>query len=222
MARKKLAKFAALKGMGNVFEMEDKVDLKGKWEDFFGNDGSVVLEIGCGTGAYTNALAERFAGKNFIGIDRKGDRIWRAAKDAARLNCCNVAFLKIYGEDLMEYFGEGEVDEIWITFPDPYPKPSKAGQRLCSSRFLEIYKRILRKGGAVHLKTDFLDLFEFGVESAKKCGFEIEEEVRDVHGEGRLPTLKKGLNEVVEIMTLYEKYYVKEGRKINYTRIKKK
>ena len=198
MPRKKLKRFAELEEFDNVF-FDDS------WRDFFGG-GEVVLELACAAGQYCLALGERFPEKNFIGVDVKKERIWKGAKKAEGMK--NVGFIARRIEDLEEYFKKGEVSEIWITFPDPHPKPCKFKQRLTSSRFLPIYKRLLKAGGVVHLKTDSEDLFNFSVESFEEEGWECEEIIRDVW--------KGGAEGVLAVQTYYESMYLKEARKIKY------
>ncbi|MDR1273398.1 MAG: tRNA (guanosine(46)-N7)-methyltransferase TrmB, partial [Odoribacteraceae bacterium] len=159
MGRNKLAKFADMERLENVFQPAHRevfrVDhpLKGAWNArVFGRDAPVVLEIGCGKGEYTVELASEHPGTNFIGLDVKGARLWSGATEAARRGLRNVAFLRVRAEMLASLFAPGEVAEIWITFPDP--QMSKARQRLTGSRFLALYREILAPGGAIHLKTD--------------------------------------------------------------------
>ncbi len=201
MTRKKLKRFAEIKTFKNVFQKKGK---------YFKNKNPVVLELGCGAGHYTLALAEKFPKKNFIGMDRKGDRIWQAAKKALTEKRKNIAFVNGYIERLGEYFKKGDVSEIWITFPDPYPKPSREGHRLTAPKFLESYKKLFgKKDGMIHLKTDSLKLFEYSLEILKKNEFKIVEEIRDLHS-------KKKIGELLKIRTLYEERFIKEGRKIYY------
>ncbi len=200
-------KIAAVTELANVLEYP--VEMKGKWrEDFFQSAGELVLELGCGSGQYTLNLAEKFPQKNFIGIDRKGDRIWRGAKDS--LSVKNAGFCRILIERLADFFAPGEVDEIWVTFPDPRSKPSKANQRLISPRFLEIYRQVCKPGAVVHLKTDFLPVFDYAVSVVKEDeGCEILEEIRDVHGQAEV-------SDLLAILTYYEKRFMGEGVPINY------
>ena len=206
MARTKLRKIEGVGELENVFVKPE--EMKGKWAEWFGG-GEIVLELACAAGGYTLALAEKWPQRNFVGVDKKGDRIWRGAQKALADGQKNVAFVRCMIEHLDGYFAEGEVREIWITFPDPFSKPSRAGRRLTSERFLPKYKKILRNGGKVHLKTDDLPLFEYSVETAKEFGCGILEEVRDVHGQEVVP-------EILQIETYYEKKWKAMGRKIYY------
>lgn len=200
MPRKKLKRFAELKELENVF-------FDREWRDFFG-EGEVVLELACAAGQYCLALAERFPEKNFIGVDVKGERIWKGSKKAEGMK--NVGFIAGRIEKLEDFFEKNEVGEIWITFPDPHPRPCKSKQRLTSGRFLPIYSRLMKKGGVVHLKTDSDDLFNFSVESFEKEGWQCEEIIRDVW--------KDGAEGILAVQTYYESKYLKEGRTIKYGR----
>ena len=159
MAQKKLQRFADIKEFTNVLEYPQ--DMQGKWHQFFQNDNPVVLELACGKGEYTVGLARLYPDLNTIGIDIKGNRIWRGAKTALDENLQNAAFLRTRIEQLGDYFSPGEVSEIWITFPDPQLRMSKQKKRLTHPRFLRIYQRILKEAGAVHLKTDSPQLYDF-------------------------------------------------------------
>jgi len=208
MGRSKLKKFAEIKTFKNVFDYNSKI--KGKWhKSFFKNTNPIVLELGCGQGHYTVALSQKFPKKNFIGVDRKGNRIWGAAKKALNQKWNNVAFLNIHIENLENFFKKNEISEIWLTFPDPYSKPSKAARRLSSSRFLNIYREVMKNKGIIHLKTDNLPLFEFSIETAKKEKCKILKEIRNLHGQKKIPDL-------LQIKTFYEEKFMKEGKPIYY------
>lgn len=172
--RRKLEKFADLLQFPNVWETtgQDSAVLRtapfqtsvmaGRWnEEAFGNDGPLVLELACGRGEYTLQLARKFPRRNFIGCDIKGARIWQGANKALTEQLSNVAFLRIRIENLHRHFLPGEVDEIWITFPDPFPR--KVNRRLTAPRMFDSYKKILSPGGVVHLKTDDLDLYQYSL-----------------------------------------------------------
>ena len=155
MGKDKLKRFAEIETFSNVLQLDAGKVYKGNWgANFFKNNNPVVLELACGKGEYTVNLAQMFPGKNFIGIDYKGNRIWRGAKTAIEDGVPNVAFLRMQIETLIEYFAPGEVDEIWITFPDPQPQLSREKKRLTSPRFLNMYQIVLKPGGAINLKTD--------------------------------------------------------------------
>ena len=162
MGKNKLAKFAEMETFPHVLQypfarlQQEAFPLRGRWrEDFFHNDRPIVLELGCGKGEYTVGLGELYPEKNFIGVDVKGARIWTGAKASHEAGMTNVAFLRGEIESLTSFFAPGEVDEIWITFPDPQMK--KVTKRLTSSRFIRRYLEVLRPGGSIHLKTDSPD-----------------------------------------------------------------
>ena len=145
MGKDKLRRFAEITEFDNVIELDDGKILKGNWSGKqFKNNNPIILELGCGKGEYTVNLAKLFPGINFIGIDYKGNRIWRGAKTALEENINNVAFLRIQIENLLDYFSKNEISEIWITFPDPQPQVSREKKRLTSPRFLIMYKAILQ------------------------------------------------------------------------------
>jgi tRNA (guanine-N7-)-methyltransferase len=165
MGKDKLRRFAEIETFSNVLQLDEGKPYKGEWsKSFFKNDNPVVLELACGKGEYTVNLAVLFPDKNFIGIDYKGNRIWRGAKTALEDGVNNVAFLRIQIENLEDYFGPGEVDEIWITFPDPQPQLSREKKRLTSPRFLDKYILLLKPGGCVNLKTDNDGLYAYTAE----------------------------------------------------------
>jgi tRNA (guanine-N7-)-methyltransferase len=182
--------------------------LKGKWHSgVFGNNNPIVLELGCGRGEYTIEMAKEFPEKNFIGIDIKGARLWRGAKTAHEENMRNVAFVRTRIEFIKSVFGEGEISEIWITFPDPQIK--RLNKRLTSAKFIESYYSFLNEGALIHLKTDSRFLHEYTAAMAKENGFEILEEIKDIYGEGKADRL-------LSIKTHYEKQYIGKGLPITY------
>ncbi|MBO4489511.1 MAG: tRNA (guanosine(46)-N7)-methyltransferase TrmB [Bacteroidales bacterium] len=218
MAKHKLARFAENKTFGNLFQHTDydrenpNFPLKGKWRsDYFHNDHPIVLELGCGKGDYTIALAKRHPEINYIGVDRKGARLWRGCKDAIEGGMANVAFLRITIDKLSDYFAEGEVDEIWVTFPDPQVKHER--KRLVSPRFVGYYKSVMKEGGGViHLKTDSRELYSYVKESASGYGWKILVDVEDVYAQPCDPIL-------TEVQTFYERMWLSEGRTISYLEI---
>ena len=219
--RAKLEKFAALDGFTNVFQNFDfrepklihlghEVDLKNKWsEQYFRNDHPIVLELACGTGVYTNSLAKLFPGKNFIGVDIKGNRIWRGALTALESNTSNVAFVRTKIELLETFFASEEISEIWITFPDPFSKTRKQERRLTSPRFLELYKRLLPPNGIMHLKTDAVDFYTYTKDQLREQNIQIDQDVTDVYALDPLPN-------VLDIQTKYERMHLADGKKIMY------
>ena len=187
--------------------------LKGRWgEDFWHNAAPIVLEIGCGRGEYTLGLARRRADKNFIGIDIKGARLWRGAKTATEEGISNAAFLRTRVEVIDSFFGPGEVDEIWITFPDPQLK--KPRKRLTSAMFLNRYMRFLKPGGVVHLKTDSAHLYEYTKALVEANGIVPEAASVDVYADRGLA------DEVRAIQTTYEGRFLDEGLAITYLRFR--
>lgn len=207
MAQKKLQRFADLKTFSNVLEYP--ADMKGKWRAFFKNDNPVVLELACGRGEYTVGMAQLFLKQNFIGVDVKGNRMYIGAKKCLTDNITNAGFLRTQIEKLAEYFGAGEVDDIWITFPDPQLRTSKAKKRLTHPRFLRLYQQILRAGGFVHLKTDSPDLYLFTKRVAELYGLCIVEDSDNVYAE---PAVKEEL----KIKTHYESLDIAQSKKIHY------
>ncbi len=157
MGQKKLERFAAIKTFKNVLEFPE--EMPGKWADFFGNKNPLTLELACGKGEYTNGLAALYPHQNFLGIDIKGNRIWRGAKNALDNGLQNAAFLRTEIEKIDCYFAKEEVDGIWITFPDPQLQKFK--KRLTHPRYLRTYQKILKPEGTIHLKTDSPVLYTF-------------------------------------------------------------
>lgn len=207
MAQKKLYRFAQIKTFSNVFEYPE--GMQGKWQDHFENKNPVVLELACGQGEYTVALADLYPQKNFIGIDVKGNRMYIGAKKALNEKKSNAAFLRTQIEMLPDYFSEGEVDEIWITFPDPQLRISKAKKRLTHPRFLRLYQRILRTGGTVNLKTDSPKLYEFTKLVISMYGLTLIEDYEDAYSQENIaPELK--------IKTYYESLDIAGSNRIHY------
>jgi len=184
--------------------------LKGNWSrEIFGNTNPIVLELGCGKGEYTTGLARRFPGKNFIGTDIKGARIWRGAKTAIEENLANVAFLRTRIEFMESFFARDEVDEIWITFPDPHPGKRNSNKRLTCPWFLNKYRNFLKNNGMIHLKTDNPELFDYTEKLISENNLQIIRSTRDLHSEN--PD-----DEILAIRTHYEESFLEKGLKINY------
>ncbi|MBL7917330.1 MAG: tRNA (guanosine(46)-N7)-methyltransferase TrmB [Bacteroidia bacterium] len=185
---------------------------KGKWrEQFFKNNNPIVLELGCGKGEYTVGLGEKNRNKNFIGVDLKGNRIWTGAKYALENKLDNIAFLRSRIDFIENCFEKDEVDEIWITFPDPQPQKTRARKRLTNIRFLNYYKKILKPGGIIHLKTDSTSLYEYTLEVLKENNFPIIWHTNNLYKD--CPTDRK---ELIEIKTYYEKLFTERGEDIKY------
>src|ERR1700730_506101 len=159
MGSKKLQRFEAIRSFSNVLQYPE--GMAGKWNVFFKNNNPITLELGCGKGEYTVGLSTLYPDKNFIGVDLKGNRIYSGAKESLKNNLDNAAFLRTQIDKIDSYFSTCEVSEIWITFPDPQLRTSRAKKRLTHPRFLRLYQSILKPGGVVHLKTDSPSLFYF-------------------------------------------------------------
>ena len=218
MSRNKLEKFAENKTFPNFFEPDNAIIhgedflLKGNWQKkFFNNSNPIVVELGCGRGEYTVGLAEKYPDTNFIGIDRKGARMWQGCKFSVEKGMKNAAFIRTQIGLIRHYFDEGEISEIWLTFPDPQPKRSKANKRLTSPLFLDFYKGILKTNGFIHLKTDDEALFEYTLSVINDLKYKIIEEKSDIHS-------LEHLDEILQIETYYEKKWKEEGSKIYYVK----
>jgi tRNA (guanine-N7-)-methyltransferase len=184
--------------------------LKGAWRaQVFHNQNPVVLELGCGKGEYTIALAQRFPGKNFIGVDIKGARLWRGAKTATEQQLPNVAFIRTRIDFIESFFAPGEINEIWITFPDPQPKAAK--RRLTAPEFLARYGKFLAHGGAIHLKTDSRPLHDYTKALATQHLLQVWESHTDIYGTG-------AASDLLAIKTHYEQLFLKKGLPITYLR----
>jgi len=207
MAQKKLERFAAIKTFSNVLEYPS--EMKGCWHNFFKNNNPVILELACGRGEYTVGLSQLHPHQNFIGVDVKGNRMFIGAKKCLAENLTNAAFLRTQIEKLTDYFDAGEVDEIWITFPDPQLRNSKAKKRLIHPRFLRLYRDILKPGGFIHLKTDSPDLYFFTKKVAELYDLTIVEDLDNVYNQ----TFVK---EDLKIKTHYESLDIAKSKKIHY------
>lgn len=215
--RTKLRRFAEIKENTNVLEegKEMFTEIKGKWNEcFFHNDNDIVVELGCGRGEYTVGLAEHFPDKNFVGMDIKGERIWKGSTSAIEKGLSNVGFLRTIIQLMENFFVEDEIAEIWVTFPDPRPKERDIKRRLTSPRFMRMYEKLLKKDGWVKFKTDNTALFDYTLNEV-------------------LPTMKikdlvytKNLyssdlhQEHFSIKTKYEKLFYDKGENIKYLKFK--
>jgi tRNA (guanine-N7-)-methyltransferase len=207
MAQKKLIRFAAIKTFANVLEYPENI--KGKWNTFFKNNNPVILELACGRGEYTVGLAKLFRLQNFIGVDVKGNRMFIGAKKCLAEKIINAAFLRTQIEKLADYFTHGEVDEIWITFPDPQLRVSRAKKRLTHPRYLRLYQQILKPGGYIHLKTDSPDLYRFTKKVAQLYELLLVEDCTDVYRQ-------TAVKEELKIITHYESLDIAKSNKIHY------
>lgn len=209
MAQKKLYRFAQIKTFKNVLEYPPL--MKGRWAAHFGNRNPVILELACGRGEYTVGLARLHPDMNFIGVDVKGNRMYIGAKTALDESLSNAAFLRTQIEQLDNYFQKDEVDEIWITFPDPQLRVSKAKKRLTHPRFLRLYSKILKTGGPVHLKTDSPQLYDFTIQVCSLYQLPILEKADNIlNMQHIMPELK--------IKTHYESLDIAKSNQIHYIR----
>lgn len=213
----KLEKFSELESFGNCFkfyfeEISNGFHLKGKWEEkFFKNSNPIVLELGCGKGEYTVGLAENNPDKNYLGVDIKGNRIWSGAKYAIENNLDNVGFVRTRIDFIDHCFLQNEVDEIWITFPDPQPQKTRARKRLTHPIFLNRYKKFLKPGGIIHLKTDSTSLYNYTLETIAENNHKLIWHTDDLYTgcpENRL--------ELINIKTYYEKLFTEKGEDVKY------
>ncbi|MBT9187359.1 tRNA (guanosine(46)-N7)-methyltransferase TrmB [Zobellia russellii] len=218
-SKNKLKRFKENETFSNVIQpnrdaVKQGFEKRGKWNDFFGNDNPIVLELGCGKGEYTVGLAKQDPSKNFIGIDIKGARLWRGAKTALEDNLKNVAFLRTQIELIDELFAQDEVSEIWITFPDPQIKYKRTKHRMTNEAFLAKYKKILRPDGLMHLKTDSEFMHGYTLGLLHGLGLEVNYANHDVYKNEGSP------KEVLELQTFYEKQYLEKGKPITYIQFK--
>jgi len=235
MAKRKLKKFAEVSAFENCFFLSfenskaEGLPLKGKWhKEYFKNNNPIVLELGCGKGEYTVGLAKRFPEKNFIGVDIKGNRIWTGAKTAIESKMNNVAFIRTRIDFIESCFSEGEVDEIWITFPDPQPQKTRVRNRLTNMMFINRYKVILKKGGFVNLKTDNEPFYEYTKEVIAGNNLKLIDSTNDLYA--NVTRLLSGSSDsdsyrnentqrdeaLTTIKTYYEKKFSDLGFKICY------
>jgi len=207
MAQKKLQRFAAIKTFANVLEYP--VNMQGQWHCFFKNNNPVVLELACGRGEYTVGLAKLYPDKNFIGVDIKGNRMFIGAKKCLAEKINNAAFLRTQIEKIPDYFTANEVSDIWITFPDPQLRLSKAKKRLTHPRFLRLYLQILRPSGSIHLKTDSPVLFNFTKKVIALYGLSLIEETENVFA-------GNNISEALKIKTHYESMDIAKSKAVFY------
>lgn len=206
MGQKKLIRFAAIREMENVFEYPE--NMKGKWNDHFCNSNPIVLELACGRGEYTVGLSELYPNNNYIGVDVKGNRMYIGAKKCLEENRKNAAFLRTQIEMIDTYFAPGEVSEIWLTFPDPQLRLSRAEKRLTHPRFLRLYQRFIKSGGDIHLKTDSPILYNFTKKVIELYSLTRVEDCNNVYKEIDRPELK--------IKTHYEGLDIAQSNTIFY------
>jgi tRNA (guanine-N7-)-methyltransferase len=222
MPKRKLMKFAQVSVFENCFFLSFEqskaggLPLKGNWrKDYFKNDQPIVLELGCGKGEYTVGLARRYPEKNFIGVDVKGNRIWTGAKAALEEKMGNVAFIRTRVDFIEACFEAGEVDEIWITFPDPQPLKTTIRQRLTNMIFLQRYRHILKGGGTVNLKTDNEPFYDYTREVIRENGLTELDATNDLYAQPG-----KRDEALTNIKTYYEKKFSDMGFKICYLKFR--
>lgn len=216
-SKNKLKRFKENETFSNVFQptreevISNQLPLKGKWRtDFFKNNNPIVLELGCGKGEYSVGLAERNSNKNFIGIDIKGARFWRGAKTAVENGINNVAFLRTQIELIEHCFDTDEVDEIWITFPDPQIKYKRTKHRMTNAEFLNNYKKILKPNGLMHLKTDSEFMHGYTLGLLHGLGHEVLYANHNIYKNEGAPA------DVTSIQTFYESQYLEVNKPITY------
>lgn len=207
MAQKKLKRFGEIKTFPNVLEYPE--NMKGKWNDFFKNNNAVNLELACGKGEYTTGLAKIYPEKNYIGVDIKGNRLWVGATFALKHHLGNVAFLRTQIDKINSYFSQKEIDEIWITFPDPQLRFSKAKKRLTHPAFLRLYDQILKPGGKIHLKTDSPDLYNFTKMVIKLYELPVVSDIDNIN-------LLEDISDELKIKTHYESLDIARSNCIFY------
>jgi tRNA (guanine-N7-)-methyltransferase len=216
VGKNKLARWIELDSFDNVIQPEigevagKDYPVKSNWNnEVFRNGNPVVLELGCGKGEYTVGLAARFPEKNYIGVDIKGARMWRGAKTSNEQKLQNVAFLRTRIEFINSFFTTDEVDEIWITFPDPHPGGKNSNKRLTSPWYLNLYRQFMKNKGIIHLKTDNTELYNYTKSIVEFNDQDIIFSTNDLYSE-ELP------NDILSIRTHYENIFLKAGLKINY------
>jgi tRNA (guanine-N7-)-methyltransferase len=227
MGKDKLRKWAENATFNHVFEPDLKEavrgvdsDIKGKWAtEVFSNNNPITLELGCGKGEYTVGLAKQYPNRNFIGVDIKGHRFWRGAKTAKEESIPNVAFLRTKIEFIDRYFDKDEVSEIWLTFSDPQPKDEKGTKRITSPVFIERYKKILKPGSLINVKTDSVLLYELSKEGYLENGYDILQDSQDVYGQ-LVNEVDDDLKAALEIVTYYENRWLLEGKKTHFLQLK--
>ena len=220
MGHHKLQRFAENLTFSNLFQVgfeqleREGFTLRGRWHEHFGNSNPITLELGCGKGDYTLALARIHPDRNYIGVDIKGARLWRGAKTATEEPLPNVAFIRTRIELIDRFFAEGEVNEIWITFCDPQLK--KPNKRLTSPRFLDTYARFLAPQSTLHLKTDSQELYDYTLnEVLPTREVEITIATNDLY-DSELRTPSSELSEAKLTQTFYERMFLAEGKPITY------
>lgn len=207
MGQKKLIRFEAIRQFENVLEYPQ--NMRGAWKQFFGNNAPITLELACGKGEYAVGLGRLHPKENFIGIDIKGNRIWRGAKTALDEKLTNVAFIRSSIDKVTDYFGPADISAIWLTFPDPQLRGSRSKKRLTHPRFLRLYQQILMPGGVVHLKTDSPVLYEFTRTVINLFGLSLLNDTDNLYAE-------KEVSAELQIKTHYEGLDIAGSNRIHY------
>jgi tRNA (guanine-N7-)-methyltransferase len=215
--KRKQERFKIIEERPNVIEPTKEIykTIKGNWRrDYFKNDNPITLELACGRGEYTVGLAKLFPNRNYIGVDIKGERIWKGSTWATEENLDNVAFLRTQILLIENFFEPGEVDEIWLTFPDPRPRKRDIKRRLTSPRYIELYKKLTKPGSYVRLKTDNTQLFEYTLEEMQ-CRQDIDDfrHTFEVYNSDLR-------SECFDIKTRYEAEFAGKGETIKYLRFR--
>ncbi len=214
--KSKLKRFEIIAGRDNVIEPGKELfnTIKGKWNSYFKNDSPITIELACGRGEYSVNLARQFPNRNYIGIDKKGDRLWKGSTWAVEDGLENVAFLRTGILFIESFFEQAEVDEVWLTFPDPLPRKRDAKRRLSSTRYLDMYKKILKKDGYFRFKTDNTDLFNFTLEELSYRNDLVDlHYTHDLYNSSLRP-------ECFDIKTKYEEIFSAKGEVIKYLRFR--
>jgi len=224
LAKRKLQRFAENATFNHFFqpgwdELIAGFSLRGNWNSgFFGNNNPIVIEMGCGKGEYTVDLSAKYPERNFIGIDKKGARMWRGAKTINEGGRENVAFVRTRAENIGLVFGTSEVDEIWITFPEPQPNSPRHSKRFTSPAFMNRYRKLLKPGGIIHLKTDSDLFYAYTLDVIQQQGLEILYNNNDLYSNPGDPEVK----DVIDVQTHYEKMWLAQGLTIKYLRFRLK
>jgi len=211
MGQKKLIRFAEIKTFPNVFQYP--VGMQGKWKDVYKNDNPITLELACGKGEYAVGMGRLFPNDNFMGIDMKGNRIWVGAKTALAEGLQNVAFMRTHIDKITDYFLPGEIKNIWLTFPDPQLRISKAKRRLTHPKFLRLYQQILAPGGTVNLKTDSPVLFNFTKQVIELYQLPLITEIDDLYA-------TEPEDPVLNIKTHYENLDIAQSKRVHYLKFR--
>lgn len=211
MGQKKLIRFEAIKSFPNVLQYPE--GMQGNWHAHFNNQNPLTLELACGKGEYTVGLAQLYPARNFIGIDLKGNRLYAGAKKCLAENITNTAFLRTHIDKINDYFAPGEVQEVWLTFPDPQLRTSRAKKRLTHPKFLRLYQQMLAPGGYIHLKTDSPALYQFTKLVINMYGLSLQEDCDNVYGQSTI-------SQELAIKTHYEGLDIAGSNRIHYLKFR--